>query len=245
MSTTNKMITNTTTTEIVEISSVDDLLRIKKFSHLELFDKYFLLTSDIDLSGVDENIFPIVVNFPATFDGGWHRIKNYKGDNCLFRHIEGTGIVKNLTVCNFNISHLYASLYEKSGYGIFSFENYGKIINCSVFDSTIESFCSFSKRNDIGILVSSNYGTISNCVVDNVTVKTPFSDTIGGIAGNNYNTISECHVHHCVLYGKKYIGGICGYNMDNSASIVNCILTNVLSKKLNDSVSNPLRSEVG
>jgi len=168
MSTKNEL--NANTTEIVEISSLKDLIRIGKSSFDDPLDKHYVLTSDIDLSKCDENVLPIAVNLTGTFDGNGHTISNYTGKNFLFKYIGETGVLKNLTVHNFNILGIYP-IGDINGYGIFAYENYGgKIEKCGVFESKIKSSMKVDDLMTIGTIARLNSGIISQCVVDSVTI---------------------------------------------------------------------------
>ena len=151
---------------------------------IETSDKYFALTSDIDMSSSSKRLKAIgSIDYPflGTFDGKGHVISNAKLDNGLFGTLGGT--VKNLTIVEAKLSNnsscngpLVSTLGTTS--------NKATLTNCSV-------------GGDITVDASS----------------TPFLTYIGGLCGRTINgTISDCYFkgHLIITNGSKAKGNIGG-----------------------------------
>jgi len=173
------------------------------------WDKHFILTVDIDLSGFEYKKALIApdtdstnglvfdgVAFTGVFDGGGHVIKNLTIDDAeagndflgLFGKIDGTSTqINNLGLVDVNISgDAYIALLS----------------GCN------------------------NHGIISNCyAIGNISGS---SDNIGGLVGDNYGPISNCYTRGSVA-GKNGLGGLIG---QNSAAITNCYSATEILKKI-------------
>jgi len=220
------------TKELVEISSVEDLMNIKSIEYNKPLDKHYVLTSDIDLWETRNNFdLPLAIELTGIFDGNGKTIKNYGGKHSLFKFIGETGVVMNLNISNFE-SHISPDV--EYGYGILAFENDGTIENCSVSYSRISTSYKEQEIDNVvyvGTIVSSNCGNISGCSVNIVNIDFP-GRYVGGIAGHSFDgIISDCHVRNCSLSGNKYIGGICGM-LDYDGQLKNCGLNKVSIKRL-------------
>ncbi len=186
------------------------------------YEKCYKLISDIDIQ--NEKI-PSLYNrneaFTGTFDGNGYTIKNAKiKDNeyaGLFAKLGYGGVVKNLTVDNFNVSII--DNYNKDVYaGAIAAINEGSIFNCNV------------KNSKVSISVNDKDQVLYN---KNVTVRS------GGIAGvcQGEGSISYCTVVSTAVsaesykfYGSYsdsengnyvYAGGIAG-TLSEKSSISNC-----------------------
>lgn len=167
----------------IQISSVEDLLQMSKNCHMDEWsrNKTVILTTDLDLSGVDYEPIPV---FAGTFDGNRHVIKglNYSGNGYvagLFRYIAEDGVVKNL-----DVEGEIANTDEKQCIGGVCGENAGVISHCE-FHGTING------RSDTGGIAGINAatGTIEACEAGGV-ISGYYST--GGIAGKNHGIIVRC-----------------------------------------------------
>ncbi len=154
---------------IIGISTADDMVNLAKLINAgnTMSGKTFVLTGDIDMSGVSgwhSFIDPNKI-FMGTFDGQGHTISNLdlssstdKQENIgLFGRLQNT-TVKNLTLANFN----YEDLYTASKW----------------------STCAFLAHN-------ATNSTISNVHVTGATAKN------GNIAGLVYNVMSDVTIENC------------------------------------------------
>lgn len=206
-------------------------------------NQYFLLTGDIDLTGITMETIGTVRTgaiatgkaFQGTFDGDQHIIFNLDLTTTDEEQAQGLfgynkGIIKNLILEN-------ASVQGYVSQGALVGDNRGTIENCHVRGTvTVEG------TNSIGGLVGNNYGnsndipaTVTNCsVTGDVTVKgTDFTVGIGGVIGYSATgRVTACRFHGklSVSSGTSYsMGGVVGYNttvMKNDESQVTACYAN-------------------
>ncbi len=167
----------------VHISSAEDLV---KFASACVYDKYskgktFVLDCDISLSGTDLLTIP---SFGGEFLGNGHTVSELiiteKGTEMgFFRHIEESGVVKDLNVKGEVVPDGSCDVC-----GGIAGVNRGKIINCS-FGGVV------SGENTIGGIAGLNEetGLISACTSGGVVRGSHFT---GGIAGQNIGDIIGC-----------------------------------------------------
>ncbi len=147
----------------------------------------FLLTNDIDLSGIHWKS----TKFDGLFDGNGHTIKNLTGENGLFSSAE---MVKNVKLENVNIS----STKNEVG-GIAGSAN---ITNCTITGKIS------STGNNVGGVVGYNYYRYPKYCYSDVEVSGRSS--VGGIAGwLNYSSATGC-VSRGKVSGTSNVGGISG-----------------------------------
>ena len=134
--------------ERIDIGTAQEFATFAQNCYIDAWsrDKYVSLNADIDLSGVAFETIPV---FNGTFDGAGHTISgfDYVGDGYvvgLFRYIESSGVVQNLTLKG-NIS----SENEKECIGSICGINYGTVRNCT-FQGTV------SGRDTVGGIVGIN-----------------------------------------------------------------------------------------
>ena len=181
---------------------------------------YYILTTDIDLSG--ETFTTAVINryFGGHFDGNGHIISNITintagaGNDYLGLFSSISASVGDLGIKNINIT----GGDNSSSLGGLCGNNYkGTITNCYATGSVTGG--DYSEY--LGGLCGHNYdGTITNCyAVGSVTGN----DYLGGLCGDNYKgTITNCYATGSVT-GDDYIGGLCGWNRNGTIS--NCYAT--------------------
>jgi len=197
-----------------------------------LWDKHFVLTSDLDLTGIDipriGTRSGIGVDFNGTFDGKGHTIHNLtiissdvsKYNAGLFGSIGNEGLIQNLALEDISISGNY--LYETGGLvGL----NSGTISNCH---TTGNISCEFAIS--LGGMVGYLYrGKIINCysnVSINIGVGTAY---IGGLVGENLaGTIARCYTagNVSIREDSDRLGGLVGYNY---GTIIHCNTNSYIS----------------
>jgi hypothetical protein len=157
-------------------------------------DKYFALTKDIDLAGIDW--IPVGNDqrkWAGALDGRGHSIKNLtvKGltrEAGLFGNIDHYSI-NNLTLRNFDIEAEY------SAGGLFGEARYGSIANVKVLNSTV------SARDDMGLLGGKvDYRTS----FDKITVSGQVLPYAEIVTDNNENNVS--------INAAYNVGGVLGYD---------------------------------
>lgn len=181
------------------------------------WSKYFILTSDINLSSL--SLTPIgnsSINFTGIFDGKGYIIRNiyinlpsrdYIG---LFGYVGNSGQIKNLGIEDANITGSYTV-------GVLVGSNaYGLISNC--YSTGI-----VRGKEGVGGLVGGNSGSLTNCY-STVSVYGTM-DGVGGLAGSSSNThsrgLTNCYATGPVN-GEDDVGGLVGWNY---SSIANCYAT--------------------
>ncbi|MGL5353197.1 MAG: immunoglobulin-like domain-containing protein, partial [Clostridium sp.] len=215
--------------EIVGDGSVANPYEIKNPRDLNLIanhpDKHFIVTSNIDLSGVEINP---VDNFAGTIDGKGNTISNMtinsNGETTGFiSDLNSSGVIKNISFENVNVKS------NKGTSGTVVAYNSGTVDNVKV-SGTLES----SSTSPIGGIVGDNsYGRIINSTstvnITSLSDKAPYGDIyVGGICGNAYNNISKNNYFSGTIVSQpnNKVGGIFGRMIidslnENTASIDN------------------------
>jgi hypothetical protein len=188
------------------------------------WDKHFLMTADIDLSGFTGTQFNIIgpnLNTPfiGMFDGNGHSISNFsyecvEGDYVgLFGIIDDPNAeIKALTLIDPNVS--------ATDYSVFEGCLVGKLMDGTISSCGVQGG-NMSAEDGIGGLVGANYyGTISNCYA---TASVSGYHSTGGLAGRNQwaGKISHCYVSGSVS-GHYGTGGLVGHN---DGTISHCYAT--------------------
>jgi hypothetical protein len=214
-----------------QIATADDLLAMA--ADTDDYDKYFIITADIDLS---DNSFTTAViaidtddelfEFTGDFNGNGHIISNLTintngaGYLGLFGKIGSTGKIENLRLTNVKITCGDSSYYL----GGLAGDNYGVISNCSS-SGAIESGVDFGNA---GGLVGDNEGDINNCS-SSVAITCGYNPgLVGGLVGFNYDgNIIDSFSTGDVSGGNEsaYVGGLVGLNANDNARIRNCYST--------------------
>ncbi len=206
------------------ISNANQLAQLAKDVDLgvDYSGKYFKLTTDVNLRGLDFDAIGSYSNaFAGVFDGSGHIVYNleYKNEfansdqnsgHALFSTI--TGMVKNLSVSG-NVKSVakYTAL-------VVGYNKGGNVINCSSY-GTVTGF------GNVGGIVGYNAGNIKDCV-NYAEIKDDGNSSayrFGGIAGcttgNLENCLNKGKVY--VVSGTGSVGGIVG-KKEASAKITNC-----------------------
>lgn len=162
------------------------------------FDRCFILTADLDLSGF--HLYPIgeFRSYIGKFDGMGHVLQNVaidlpKSHNVgVFSQLESGGEIRNLGLEN-------ATVIGRSFVGGIVGNNFGIIHNCFTSGKVSGS------GENIGGVVGRTHGTLYNCYAT------------GSVSRRNG-----------VTSGNSYVGGICGTNGDNMepvGTVRNCWVT--------------------
>jgi sugar lactone lactonase YvrE len=205
------------------------------------WDKHFILTADINLSGYIYTTAVIAPDtngasgstfdgtvFTGVFDGAGYVISNLTIDDAgasndflgLFGKIDGSSVqIKNLALVDVNVSgdSFVASL---AGYN-----NQGTISNCYANGNVTGS------GDNIGGLVGGNYGPINNCYTRGYVSGV---DKVGGLVGRNSGNITNCYSAAKILEKMYWVDGILAKiqraNLDGTN--VEDVVTSVLSDPL-------------
>lgn len=188
------------------------------------YDKHFIVTSDIDLSGETFTHAVIAPDtamvsgydgtpFSGTFDGQGHVISNLTID------VEGLPVNDYLGL--FGRIEDYGSEPEAAGVGPLSEEPipHAMVINLGVVDYSFT--CGVNSTYNGG-LCGENGATISNCYATGSITGGIFSEQYGGLCGYNTGMISNCYALAAILFGGDECnrnGGFCGFN---EGVIVDC-----------------------
>ncbi|MCR9103311.1 MAG: hypothetical protein NXI25_25405, partial [bacterium] len=196
------------------------------------WEKYFIQTADIDLTGESASFAPIGnggVSFKGVYDGNSHTISNLTinqgsfNDQGLFgsiRDLYDRGVlVKDLTIDGFDITG------QNNVAAVVGFAWGGsEIDNIAVTNSTV------SGNFDTGGLVGECNGcSISNSTVDVNSSIAAQNEGGAGIAGGLYSTvvISGCTFAGSVISGSR-IGGMAGRLFGN-LTISNCTFSGTIN----------------
>ncbi|NDO50869.1 hypothetical protein FMM75_16180 [Lachnospiraceae bacterium MD335] len=181
---TEETVEDVITYEIIEIHTAEDLLALADNCYVDEWskNKSVVLKADIDLSQA-EDFFAVPV-FGGIFDGEGHTISGFDHTGAgyvtgLFRYIESSGLVKNLTLKG-NIE----GDDEEECIGGLCGVNYGTINNCT-FRGTVKG------RDTVGGLVGINESsaTVLNCTAKGRILG---NYSTGGIVGINHGVINHC-----------------------------------------------------
>ena len=171
-------------TELIpyRIDTADQLILLSRASGL--WDKYFILDADIDLSPdlPGGQIFnqSIIPNFAGVFDGNYHTISHLT--------IEGRN----------RILGLFGWLQPES-----------EIRNLGVTELIMMLGSNLDTENFTGGLAGYNKGSINNCYSTGTITG---SENVGGLVGFNDNGIINGCSSNCTTSGSSKVGGLVGYN---------------------------------
>ncbi len=219
----------------VPIASKTDLMAMA--SNTTNYNKYFILTANIDMQG---QIFSTAIIAPDTssstdfqgtaftgiLDGNGYKITHFTitgSSNSdylgLFGYIGSGSMIKNLGLEDCVLSG--SSGYYSTSYAVGSLagENWGgNIVNC-YSTATISGSC-----YSVGGLVGENNGTLTECYATGSISGKSF---IGGLVGwNYYGTMTKCYATGSVNGSDYYAGGLAG---NNDGNINNCYATTTVS----------------
>ncbi|MHC4076182.1 MAG: GLUG motif-containing protein [Planctomycetota bacterium] len=200
------------------------------------WDKYFLLTADINMAGytyttaliapdTDNTTFSFQgTKFTGVFDGAGFKIINLIIDTAgadndylgLFGGINFDGRANNLGVEDANITGGDDSYCLG---GLAGYNYHGTITNCY-------STSQITGRGYLGGLVGGNSGTISDCFSTGSVTGANGSRNLGGLVGlNEFGTIRNCDSTSQVTggNGSRSLGGLVGNS--THGTIRNCYTT--------------------
>lgn len=216
-------------TNPIMISDRDDLINISNSNGLWNGGYYFILSSDIDLSGVNwKPIGSDSIHFLGYFNGGGHIISGLEkldtsdtgGYAGLFGYVEGATIQNlGIKIGDITCDDDIIAFGGLAG----AFMAIGTISSCSVTGTKITGK---PGTLSMGGLVGMAEGTIENCYT-NITVEG--KQVTGGLAGEIWpnSTINYCYAAGDVIYSgttPKYTGGVVGFFDSSSGSIQNVAL---------------------
>ena len=183
-----------------EIATADDLISMN--SDIGNYDKHFVLTADIDLTGWSSSTLSLIAAgytpFSGQFDGAGHVVRN----------LRLTGVFGSSKLALFGLTSSEA-----------------RIMNLGVVDVYVQGDDYF------GALVAYNSGTITNCystgrVATHFGIVHNESQVIGGlVAKNDGGTIMDCHSSVTMVgHSMSHSGGLVGFNL-NGGRIVSSYST--------------------
>ncbi len=205
------------------------------------YDKYFIMTADIDLAGYEFDKAVIAPEqykaFSGVFDGGGHTIDNFTLLNIadlndmsykyfgIFGNLGISGHIKHLNVTNLKMYVEYAGTRHFTWAGGLVGRNEGILSQCYVEGDIQGKFYISSGTSSfyyyIGGMAGHNIGHIeescSQCII-----SVEGSGYAGGLTGRNGQTIFNCYSNGQISGDVKayyYLGGITGIN---GGDITNC-----------------------
>ena len=155
------------------------------------YDKYFILTADIDLSGytfkqavVASDTAPNIWGFQGTVFSGSFDGNNHK--------------ISNLTVAGGAYLALFGMIASQ-----------GKVSNLGIVDVNVVG--TGKAHENIGGLIGANSGSVVNCYSNGSITG---EGSVGGLVGSNGGRIITSNSTNSVT-GMKYVGGLVGFNRGN------------------------------
>ncbi len=203
-----------------QIADVNNLLQLG--ADVNNYDKFFILTADINLSGYDFNNAVIakyngVYNTPAfygSFNGACHKISNLTitaGENAY-----------------------YLGLFGETAFDAIDMDDEGEYYYSEIKNLTLENVNITSNLDGgtIGNLIGYNYGVpLTNCHSNgNITFDEEYTyDSTGGchggLVGANSGNITNCSsegnisiTSYLYPHGTMYAGGLVGASYDSSVT---------------------------
>lgn len=163
---------------VIAISTVDDLKLLQEAVNngQDMSGKTFVLTNDIDMSGVTDwkgigydAPDGSVKYFRGNFDGQGHTISNLTSGTGIFGNIQDSDI-RNLDVANVDV---------ENGFSVIKAASNSTISNINTYNVTVNN------GNSTGILngVVDGYVTIKNCTTDTTVNATNDVFLVAGICG--------------------------------------------------------------
>lgn len=246
-----------------KISTVEQFLSIGgKVNNTASADKYFVLTADIDLSGISGNDFAknggSLIGIDKTlasaggnvfiiFDGNGHSLKGLNveitsGDEAsIFGVINEKSAVRNLKIEKPVVKSTSAQM---SDIALVATENRGVISAVTVSHPVLSA----TKAQNAAFIAAENYGTVSDVTVrgshTNISAASAENHTIsatgnaGAVAGLNRGTVTNASAINVGMFipeseSAVVYGGIAGAN---SGSVLNSVSSgNVVGGKSADS----------
>ncbi len=193
---------------VISISTEEDLALLAQNCLLDSWsqDKYIKLENDIILQKYTSIM---ISNFAGIFDGCGYKISGLDirqagSSYGLFRYIQSSGEVKNLSVMG-----KIAPEGSKNRIGILAGVNYGKIINCNVSGSV-------SGADKVGGIagVNEETGEIRQCQSSAIVIGNHFT---GGICGMNRGVLNHC----------ENVGSINTYSLDVTYDFEDITMENI------------------
>ncbi len=184
--------------EPYQIATAEDLVSIG--GNIGDYDKYFVLTADIDLS---EYTFDRAIIAPD-MDNGDH---DYNGLPFSGQINGNEHAISNIFIDN--NSGTYLGLIGQLG-------SNGKLMNLKMVD------CQIIGRNYLGSLAGRNLGTIEGCGSSGYILGTgDYGYGTGGLVGRNDSVIKSCQAAMAIEGGRN-VGGLVGFNEGPNGLIVYC-----------------------
>lgn len=189
------------------ISTVQDLLDLSNTANSADWSKHFLMTNDIDMSGVT-TFTPIgnaATRFYGVFDGGGHVIQNLTIDLSaqdyvgIFGYLGASCQLKDLGLQGYSISG--------NGYtGALVGANRGTVTDCYATGSVTGGW------GRVGGLVGWNgYGaTVTDCYATGTVNVSGFGGGGGLVGSIEGGTVTACYATGVVTGGSSYVGGLVG-----------------------------------
>lgn len=199
------------------INSPEQLVAIAK--NLDAMDKYFILTKDIDMKGIDfQPIGSINKPFTGVFDGNGYSVKNL---NISLPHNDDVGFfaaTENARVSNFLLENANVGAKNEVG-GLIGYAKHTNIVNCSLSGRV-------SGKVAVGGLIGiGKYNQITGCetsgeIKTNVksNAKSLFDESsteelssyCGGIAAIDEGSTINSSYSNAKIVSESNVGGIVG-----------------------------------
>lgn len=193
------------------IGTAEDLVRLSELSDTDAAyaAAYYLMTADLDMSGVTLKPIGLVNHFSGSLDGGGHKITNLTINKADTEHTGLISFLERGTLKNLGIESGTVTGGNKTG-ALAGRTMYAKLLNCY-------SKAEVAGGNDTGGLVGMyNNSDMENCYVwGSVTGGV----SVGGLAGGANRSIDAgypANIRNCYsvaeVTGGQYAGELLGYD---------------------------------
>jgi len=194
------------------------------------WNSHFLLTADIDLTGIVD--YRPVQDFAGFLDGQGHVIRNLTVDAQVSGNRSKLGLLGRLhidaTVTHLGLENVTVTGgdYSESLGGLCGRNDSGAITDCYAGGAVTGGDYSRS----LGGLCGTNGGTITHCYAGGAVTGGDYSESLGGLCGDG-GTMTDCYASGTVSGGEntEFLGGLVGVLGGNSRTISNCYSTGSVS----------------
>jgi hypothetical protein len=183
------------------------------------WDKYFLLSANVDMSAYSGQKFNIIgcyiIPFTGVFDGDNHKISNLSYSSPEQYYVGLFGCVDSLLAEVKDVGLLNPTIEAKENVGsLAGYLKEGTVSNCYAENVNVTG------NEAAGGLVGYNEISMANC---HSTGKVKGNTDIGGLVGINSEGSITGSYSSCVVSGDSQVGGLIG---NNSGPLTNCYANN-------------------
>ncbi len=204
-----------------QVATAEDLMLLG--GSAEDYDKHFILTADIDLSGYTGEEFNIIGEryyesgwverpFTGVFDGNGHTVSNFSYTSTDRDYAGLFGFVDDPNAQIINLGLVNPDIEAGTGQFVGSLVGWletGRIVGCYVEDGSVSG--DYSVGGLVGLAGGLEGQTGVTIINSYSTGNISGDEYVGGLIGFNNGTVDGCY-STCNVTGKGYVGGLVGQN---------------------------------